>query len=808
MAVKRSVPQGVSVDMTDNFNFQLIGPLEGGLPFAGYVSAADPTAGVAPTVLIQGSRNVYKKSSGTIANRPGLKRRGSADTTQAGVKSSFEFDVLGNLRPLRVANSKLQVELDTTGNGNYVWVDLLTDLGDNMRFVFDSWWDDDAKKDVCVFVNGTGTLFSWSGGAGVVASATGSTITLNSTETLAELGFTSSGMLTIDGTDYAYDAAGISENTVYSQNPIDNLIAVSATDWTSQAFTTSANANHILRATVVFNNASMPVPGPVIVVAALYTDNAGSPGTKITSAQSGLASGANVGTGDASFTFTFNQAVSPNTMYHLVVSYITGNGALTIYTGTNSGVGTNISNDSGRTWSAQDGYLNATIIENTANEQTFVGVTPNPSAILAGTPVVQKVASHENVPAADFSADFLKTVNNQVHVGSYGSRAVYVSASSDYTNYFVPDVRAAGDPDLLTFDSQVRGISVQKGSNQTQSAAISGSRGDWYTVIRSNITVGTTLTEQVQIVRSDTADLETALAHEFIDTIGDSIVFLDSANQMRQYGIVRNIVTPVYPHLSLDIQDELSTVDFTGGHLRVASDDRGSTIIYVTAPLIGTDYMYQLRERLDTVGNKVAERLWHPPQIRNLSRIAIIDGIVYGYSNANPQTYQLWNTNQWHDDSPDNQPLPYSCIARFAYRGSGRREMQERFDKVYYEGYISGGSEVNGKVFFDYQGATDIAAFTINSADNPVPIFLSQNDASLGESSLGDNPLGDATGDAIDDQSRLPKFRVIRGVTEVDCFEHSLEVSSEQVDARWELIALGVNAQLAKEQPQDIVRPE
>ncbi len=97
----------------DNYKFQLVGADD--KPFLGYVSSKDKTS-ASGQVLVRGSKNVYKKTSGTIASRPGLKRRGSADTTATGIVSSYEWDTsLGAQRVLRV------VDITTAGMSGTIY---------------------------------------------------------------------------------------------------------------------------------------------------------------------------------------------------------------------------------------------------------------------------------------------------------------------------------------------------------------------------------------------------------------------------------------------------------------------------------------------------------------------------------------------------------------------------------------------------------------------------------------------------------------------------------------------------------------
>lgn len=438
---------------------------------------------------------------------------------------------------------------------------------------------------------------------------------------------------------------------------------------------------------------------------------------------------------------------------------------------------------------------------------TLTGVSGDPTGEPTASVVISKIITNTNSPASDFTNDFIKVVNNQLHVGSYNSRLIYVSSFSDYTDFSVPGVRAPGDADLLTLDSQANGIAVQKGATDTSGrAVISGGLGDWYTVIRSNITVGTDLTEQVDIIRSQEADLSTAQAHEFIDVLGDSVIFLDQNNQLRQFGLVRNIVSPVFPLLSLDVFTELKNRDFTGGHIRIVSDE-GDTTIYITAPAAGVDYMYQIRQHIDAVGNLNAERLWHPPQVRGVSRIAVIDGVTYGHSNANPQIYQLWGTGQYSDDSPSDEPVPYECHAIFAYLSLPQRTSLSEFDKLYFEGYATEGTVLYSNVYYEYQGAKGILMVRVNQPVAPgkkmAKFYSSQATPSLGDVSLGEIPLGEGiTGNG---NSTVPKFRALRRVESQDVFEFALDMASYDLYSQWEILVLGANVQPSSNRPTGIM---
>lgn len=437
---------------------------------------------------------------------------------------------------------------------------------------------------------------------------------------------------------------------------------------------------------------------------------------------------------------------------------------------------------------------------------TYTGVsgstltgTSDASAAVANSVVTDIVSSSSNTPDSAMTNNFLKVIKNQVYVGSYTSRLVYISKASNYADYSQSTPRAVGDGDTLTLDANVNGITVHGGN-----ALISAGANFWYEVSFNQITVGTNLSEQVVVDRVQGSGLNGAKAHEFIDTWGNDVVFLDKANQLRAYGNFRNLFQAKFPLLSLAVADELANTDFSYGHLRVV--DR---TIYITAPLTGVDYMYETRETINSMGNIVAERFWHPPQVRNVSRFAVIDGVLYGHSNANPMIYKIWDTLQWHDDGPDGEPLPYECSVRFAYNSHGQRALKKSFDKIYVEGYITPGTNLYNNTYYDYQGAENITSSVLNSTSKQLKTFTSISPYSLGESPLGTNMLGDSLvvdSTVTTDQELLPKFRVIKAIEPTDCFEYALNPYSTDVDSRWEILAIGTNVRESVNKPVEITR--
>lgn len=457
---------------------------------------------------------------------------------------------------------------------------------------------------------------------------------------------------------------------------------------------------------------------------------------------------------------------------------------------------------------------------------TLTGVTASSgdaSTITVGVVAVQSVLStaggaDQLFPAA-FSPNFILVSNNQAIVGSYSSRVVYISAnlkaSANSSIHGFLDFQNAGshitgDPDPVILDNNAKGLGIKDGK-----VVIFAGDSDMY-LVTLNESVNVSFTDQDggsrftfnKVEKKKLPGLQSALGHEFIGNFGEYLVWLDQTNQLRALGTFSNSLVQKPAHLSLQVQEELSEDDFTGGHLRVIVDT-----IYITAPNNGRDWMYQSREIVNDNGEVVSEKIWQPPQIRGVSRFAIMDGIIHGHSNVHPQVYKIWDTAQWYDDYPTEEPIPYNCVARFAYRqlteavGSrafSRRQGLLTFDKVFFEGYMPDGVYLNVNIFYDYQGATNFRTYAINDPEDETEqakFFVGNSAPGFGSSSFGDNPLGDGIIEEGNEQDTVPKFRRIIDAQNKPCFEYCLEIYSTEPDSRWEILSFGPNVSRASAQP-------
>lgn len=729
----------------DNFNFSTISE------FSGYISSKDRT-NVAVNALIRGSQNVYKRRSGTLAPRFGLKRRGSADTTVAGVKSEFVYNTSnGAVRPLRVCNNKLQIESDVLVSGSYVWYDLLftsTLLNPAVsltRFVFESWWEAKEQKDRVLMVRGDSNVLHWSGGITKVSGGA-----KNSNDAVTAI--------TISGAGSNYTVGDI-------------LLVDQGNGCTVRVDTVSAGA---------------------ITAISLIT-----PGVNLST---GIKNTINILTTSASATgATVN---------------ITAISSTTWWTITKSDTSTTWSQDGFADWNPSEHKIIINGVEyqySSMIDGVLYGVTTDTTGISVDSIAIQSVFTESlvtEIPDDDFVADFIAIVKNHACYGSYTSKVIHISCIETIANELGfsnlgsgTNDQVPGDPDFAIIDEVARGMIVRK-----DRLYVSGGTSDWYEIevdakppisipFYHDLASGKSAYVITDIKKRKGSGLSALLAHEFACVVGDNIYYVSQDNQLRVVGTFTQIEGTNFPLISQAVYDELKEEDFSGGHIKSSED-----YVYITAPISGRHWMYQIRENLDVSGQITAERLWHPPQVSGISRFSEIEGVLYGHSNTNPQLYQIWDTNQWHDDSPTDEEISYTSVARIAYwhtvnaKGGINRVALNRFDKVYYEGFLALGSPIYGKIYYDYKGATDIQNVEINTIAKPATFFLGGQVSGIGTDSLGANPLGDGVIEEANEQATLSKFRTICDVADKDSFEYELEVYSVDANSRWEILCLGTNS--------------
>lgn len=725
----------------DDYTFQLDSD------FGGYISSKDRT-NLKSGILVRGSQNVYKKRSGTIASRPGIMRRGTADSTDAGVVAEFVYNTSqGRTLPIRVQNNKLQVESTIVNGSTYVWYDLLessTLLSPALsltRFVFSTWWEANEQKDRAVMVRGDGNTLHWSGGIAIFSSSG-----------VSGTGGLSGASIGVAGTGYT----------------VGNILTVNG----------GTNAQVKV----------LKVSSGVVTGIEVYRRGSG-----LTGANIGNSYSCSGGTGTS-----FQATIDAIADYSIITKQ-----------GSDSWTDLGFSS---YLYADKRIIINGVEFFYTHGEgtTTLEGVVGSTASLTNGMVVIQSVIVQtlvDEIPDTDFTADWVVFVGNQACYGSYTSKVIHIATDSSsggrlgFSDLLNPaDDLVVGEADFAVLDDVTNGGIVRNGK-----LYVSTGSSDWYEItpndvppiaipLYHNVPTSSSAYVITTVKKRKGTGLSGLLTHELSCVWGDNIYYISKDNQLRVVGTFTQIEGTNFPIVSQNVYDEFQEEDFTGGHIKSSGDT-----IYITAPISGRHWMYQIREDVDKNGQITAERLWQSPQVSGISRFSEIDGVLFGHSNAHPQLYQIWDTNQYHDDDPSGEEVSYTCIARFSYghtlgsKGGVDRVALNKFDKVYYEGYLSMGSLIYGKVYFDYKGATDIQDVEINTIEKPAKFFLGQQVTGIGTESLGSNPLGDGIVEEANDQATLSKFRTICNVTPKDNFEYELEVFSVDVNSRWELLCLGVN---------------
>lgn len=746
-----------------------------------------------------------------------------------------------------------------------------------VKYIFDTWWNPTEKKDRLVMVRGDDKILHWSGGITTVSSVTQAVAVIGDinmqTSNWSFSGLTTSNTapesdssLNVDAFILHYKITGTASSfqiDVYkdSDGIASNRVATGSGTANGVITLSESNSSGVTGSvTMAFIGADTTVSSNILLVSWNITkqgtttwkeENFASQDvnvdfTEVAEDSGQLASWVLNGVNKDNSTgmvlyFTLVNSGStrtvrlfsrPNSDSSFMVASGSRNsdGSITLTAQNSSGVTGSVT----VTYSADDldVYSNALVPQYSAEKKiiisgveytykngetttTIAGVTPDPSAIGAGTIVIQSVLIADDEPIDGFGADVIKTIHNQLFVGSYNSRIVYISANIvdpdfpgeggastaddpfdfENTGTFVP-----GDPDSIMLDNPLMGIGERDGK-----ALIFAGDSDLY-VVTPNVNVPVSFTDPIsgtsrfmitEVSRIRMPALTASKSQEFIGNFSGYLVWVDKINQLRALGSFANLSEIQPSLLSLPVQTELKDEDFSGGHLDVIGDT-----IHITAPNTGRDWLYQVRETIDAAGNITSERLWHPPQIRSLVKFGVIDGVIHGFSNKNPQLYEIEGTSIWHDETPEGTELPYACVAKFSFIQANREKTKlGKFDKTYFEGYLREGSEIEGTVFFDYGGATALQQFFVNEIDKEAKFYSPITPLSLGQSSLGENSLGDGLVDDPAEQEQLAKFRAVRDLTAINCFEYALQVASVTPDARWEILRLGVNPEPATELP-------
>lgn len=727
--------------------------------------------------LVVGSQNVLTNAAEQVGIRNGYQYDGPAGNQNTyGIDSNYDFVThsLAGTQNLRKWGQNLEMRYYNPSTKTVSWLNLIGTLNTGNVCNFTQFWN--GTKSVCLFVNGDLKIYQWSGASASYASSTSNSITVSGSNSLASLNFDTAGNIVVDGVTYAYTSAGLISDNIYSQSPTNNKESMSS-QWNSQSFTTGATASEILTATVTINMASVLIPSETTAnfIAALYTDNTGVPGTLIAKQIGSIP--AAFSAGDFSVVFTFNQAVNSATTYHLVTYLLSSDGIAVFsnYTGNTPADGTNFSTNGGVTWSPQNGPMNAIIAENDSSLQTFNGISPTPSGITVGDPIVQPpiVATTAVTGISGYTSfDLIATIpgRNSVLYGSFTSNTVYLTKTNSFTDTtFTSPVRVAGEGALAVLYEPPTAFIGQTDSGVSFGGMyISGGKSNWYGI---QFTLSSDNSKEAfNIAPLQTSSGQGAFAQSYVAKFKNSVVYISNEVLFNSFGLVKDIfTTPQVVNMSDPIKYDIDAYTFGGGSVHYFN-----YFIYFSVPKNGVVRIYN-----------VNKKYWEAPQTMPIGMFYEVNGELYGHDATTNASYQLFVPNSYNDVGG-----PINAIAAFPYvSGEGAKPNQKKFfNKFYTEGYIAGNTTLTLEINYDF-GAFSGTYSVGNSGANKAIIFNKITDGSLGKNPLGSQPIGTILN--LPQISPIPKFRVVNTFTPVNNFEYQVVYSSYDVDQNWLLLRFG-----------------
>ena len=438
-----------------------------------------------------------------------------------------------------------------------------------------------------------------------------------------------------------------------------------------------------------------------------------------------------------------------------------------------------------KSW-AEEGFYSATTqkivirgVEYTytggAGTTTLTGVTPDPTAQGANTPVAGDVAQQQIIttPAssitslpATFKISLLASLVGQVYFGSLVDRQVYVSKLNTYKDVgFTSPVRVVGEGALVTLDGTLKALVPQENTMY-----MSAGQDFWYEV---KFTKSSDLTKEVlDINRLKTASKQAAQSQYVVTKDKNNVIFISNEPVLSTIGRVSGVIaTPQAGDLSYSIVNDMNSYDFTD-----ASTFYFKNFVLMAIPKHGLIRIYN-----QTNPN---EHYWEAPVLYPISRFSVIGGALYGHSYNSPETYKLFDGYNFNSQ-------PIEAIAAFSYNNHGSRTNSKGYNQYYVEGYISSNTDMELRTQKDTDGNMSEASFPINGSDKQI-VGISVGDNSVGKNSLGKAPFGGNQKLTSAVGALPPKFRVIKTMPIAPYFYEERPVFySSGIDFQWELLAFG-----------------
>ena len=723
--------------------------------------------------LIVGSFNFYVNDEGNLALRPGYSLFGAAYSINKGIEGGDTWDTnTGTSIPWRTYNGNFEA---------YVY-DVWTNVGSGYtknKFRATTWWDATNLIDKLVMVNGTTSVFSWTGAYTKIASATATTITKMFYKSGTGISFTAGTLgsvsATINDTAAQFIVRGFAVGDYVqisgsASGTNDKVVLVKAVS----AGTLSLALNETLTTQAAGPSVTISVENKGTYAQQRFISNPTYTAISTVYAATGKtitrASGSwitdGVVPGDK---LRFSGTVSNNLTY-TVATVTSATVIVVVETPVNETVSSNMVRQNpitvgGSTYYYEGGY----------DSDVLTGVTPSAAALTNGSVMFSGIVEIANKPASTtFRSDFVNVLTNQVYYGSYNSRYVYVSTQSDFTSITkTSPVRKPGEGETFTLDGYCSGFAPQE-----ESMYMTANPSYWY---NTKFTLSSDAqSETLTVVRLKSGAQQAAKINDFIFPIKDSIAFMTVQQALDTLGRIELIQTPQQKEMSDQIKFTMDALNITQGH-GIYWDDK----MWLTFPLSGVVLMYDLKQGK-----------WTSPMNMSISRFFIYQGLLYGHSFFRNESYRMWTGYS------DNE-IPIYGKAILGYTNAGIRDKYKNWDTLFSEGYITPNGQVKLGVEWEINASRGSKQFSIIGAgDANTTIYKTQITHALGFSPLGEDPIGGT----LEVETPLNKFRFINTARPVDTFEYTLTYEVLTSNTGFSIITNGANNSLSKTITTAIIR--
>lgn len=419
---------------------------------------------------------------------------------------------------------------------------------------------------------------------------------------------------------------------------------------------------------------------------------------------------------------------------------------------------------------------------------TLTGVDVLPT-LAASTIVLQAVRSNNNaspIPTsgAGFSNDYIGSQRNQIYIGSKTSRLVFGSSTSDFTDFTYTANRLPGEGIELNLDTFCTGFESTK-----DEITIFGGQDDIYSVEFALSSDNTK--EAINIKKLDTSPGQGLVSPRAKTRIKNGIAFITKEPTLDTLGNVENMSSPTNVPVSDLIKTDFDSYDFTDAELLYHKRN-----LVISIPAETKVLLYDLRYSM-----------WQPPQEFAASIGGIDfdeDGNLIGHSYTSNESYVLFSSNVLADEvgeaiSATFDGYSIEAIARH-YSNDGETDQQKRFDEYHAAGYLSAGSSIEHRLYYEIDGSRGTATKTIDALTDR--FLFGQSDIHwLGRNPLGLAPIG---GGGVDGAAGLYRFRADLTYRELPYYEYFSEFYQNSATEQFTICVHGPNAHLTGEGDPDI----